>query len=257
MLPAVLWFSAGLAAVLLTVLIFCPASWMAVLLEKQSAGKLTLGDPQGSLWRGSAFIGGAPSGSDPVTPLVPGRFEWRLSPLLLIGRVHLQLENTSALARPVEISGTVSQLQIAPSSLTLPAERLAGLGAPLNTLQPTGVMQLAWGPLNVSRSGARVDMTGKLTLDLQDMASRMSPVKPLGSYLLNMDWRGDYADVRLATQRGALVLNGSGAIRQNRLQFAGTAEAAAGEEEKLANLLNLLGQRRQLGDKNVIALEFK
>jgi general secretion pathway protein N len=42
-----------------------------------------------------------------------------------------------------------------------------------------------------------------------------------------------------------------------RLQFSGTAEAEAGQEQKLANFLNLLGQRRLEGGKEVIALEFK
>ena len=256
-MPAVLWLTAAIVTVLLTVLVFCPASWLSALLEKQTAGKLTLGDAQGSLWRGSAFIGGAPGGNEPITPLLPGRFVWSLSPLLLVGRVHLKLENPLALANPVELNGGLSEWDVSPSAVTLPAERLAGLGAPLNTLQPSGEMQLSWGPLHLVRSAARILMSGRLVLALKEMASRMSPVKPLGSYVLQMNWLGDHADLRLATQRGALVLNGTGAIRQDRLQFSGTAEAAAGQEEKLANLLNLLGQRRQIGDKNVIALEFK
>jgi general secretion pathway protein N len=256
-LPLVVWCIAGIVTVLMTVLVFCPASWMALLLEKQTAGKLTLGDPQGSLWHGSAFVGGAAGNNEPVTPLLPGRFSWTLSPLLLVGRVHLRLDNPAALANPVELTGGLREWQVTPSAVTLPAERLAGLGAPLNTLQPSGVMQLAWGPLLLARTEARVDLTGKLRLELQDMASRMSPVAPLGSYLVKMDWEGNHAGVLLTTTRGALVLNGTGAIRQNRLQFSGTAEAAAGSEEKLANLLNLLGQRRQIGAKNVIALEFK
>lgn len=256
-MSVMVWLIAGFVTVLMTVLVLCPASWMAEVLEKQTGGKLTLGDPQGSLWHGSAFIGGAAGNNEPVTPLLPGRFGWTLSPLLLIGRVHVRLDNPAALANPVELSGGLHQWQITASAVTLPAERLAGLGAPLNTLQPRGVMQLRWGPLLVSRVDARVDLIGTLNLNLQDMASRMSPVAPLGSYLLNMDWQGDHAGVQLSTLRGALVLNGTGAIRQNRLQFSGTAEAAAGNEEKLANLLNLLGRRRQIGAKNITALEFK
>ena len=256
-LPTMLWFAAAIVTVLLTVMVFCPASWMALLLEKQTAGRLTLGDPQGSLWRGSAFIGGAPGNNEPVTPLLPGRFVWRLSPLLLVGRVHLLLDNPEALTNSVELTGGLREWQVNPSAVTLPAERLAGLGAPLNTMQPTGVMQLAWGPLRLSRIEDRLDLNGAITLDMQDMASRMSPVKPLGSYLLKMNWQGDHAGVGLTTTRGALVLNGTGTIRQNRLQFSGTANAATGQEESLANLLNLLGQRRRIGDKNVIALEFK
>ena len=72
----VLWLLAGMVSAALTVLAFVPASWMAELLEMQTAGRLTLGDAQGTLWRGSAFIGGAASGKDPVTPLFPGRFSW-------------------------------------------------------------------------------------------------------------------------------------------------------------------------------------
>jgi general secretion pathway protein N len=43
------------------------------MVERQTGGRLTLGDAQGTLWRGSAFVGGAPAGG-PVTPLLPGRF---------------------------------------------------------------------------------------------------------------------------------------------------------------------------------------
>ena len=253
----VLWFGAGLIVVALTVLASCPASWMALLLEKQTAGRLTLGDPQGSLWRGSAFIGGAAAGNEPVTPLLPGRFVWRLSPLVLLGRVNLALENPAALTVPVQIVGSWSEWQVSPATVTLPASRLAGLGAPLNTIEPSGVMQLSWSALQIARNGPRVDMTGVLTLELQDVASRMSPVKPLGSYTVQMDWRGAQATMQLKTRRGALVLTGGGTINNGRLQFSGIADAAAGQEERLANLLNLLGQRRQVGGKNVIALEFK
>jgi len=69
----VIWLLAGIASVALTIMVFFPATWMMAMVEEQTAGRLTLGDAHGTLWRGSAFIGGAPSGSDPVTPLLPGR----------------------------------------------------------------------------------------------------------------------------------------------------------------------------------------
>ncbi len=255
--PAVLWFGAGLLTVALTILAACPASWMALLLEKQTGGRLTLGDPQGSLWHGSAFIGGAPSGSEPVTALLPGRFDWQLSPLMLLGRVNLLLKNPQSLSQPVQITGSWRSWQISPAMVTLPATRLAGLGAPLNTVEPSGVMQLSWGPLQIARRAAQLDVTGAVTLELEKIASRMSPVKPLGSYTVRMDWQGAQASLLLTTRQGPLLLNGSGAMHEGRLQFSGTADAAAGQEDRLANLLNLLGQRRQIGARNVIALEFK
>jgi general secretion pathway protein N len=41
------------------------------------------------------------------------------------------------------------------------------------------------------------------------------------------------------------------------MQFSGRAQAEAGQEQALANLLNLLGQRRSEGGKDYISLEFK
>lgn len=252
-----LWLMAGVLSVALTVLVFFPADWIASAVEQQTAGRFVLGDAQGTLWRGSAFLGGASGVGQPVTPLLPGRFSWRVSPLAMLGQVEMQVENPAALSKPVTISGTWSQWQVSQAALELPAERLAGLGAPLNTIQLSGRMILSWSELQIARQGRQVDLAGSTSLELNDIASRLSSIKPLGAYLLTMDWRGQQASLVLKTVKGPLLLNGSGALQNGRLQFSGKAEAEAGQEDKLANLLNLLGQRRKEGDKNVIALEFK
>ncbi len=253
-----MWAAAALLSVLITISAFLPAAWLAPLVESRTGGRLTLGDAQGSLWRGSAFVGAAPSGKDAVTALLPGRFAWRLSPLVLLGRVEVTLENAEVLSSAVSIRGSWSTWVISPSSLALPAERLAALGAPLNTLQPAGRMKLGWQQLTLARNGTGgVDLNGVMTLDMLAMASRLSPVKPLGSYRMRFDWQGRQASLTLATLEGAMLLNGSGKLQDGHLQFSGTAEAAAGQEEKLATLLSLLGQRRQVNGRNVIGLEFK
>lgn len=251
------WLLAGIASVALTVLAFFPATWMTPIVERQAAGRLTLGDAQGTLWRGSAFIGGAPGGGDPVTPLLPGRFSWKLSPMLLLGQVDAELENTAALSRPVSVTGSWRQWQISSAEVLLPAERLTALGAPLNSIQPSGQMRLSWEPLQLVRQGGKIGMIGSMNLEMNDIASRLSPVKPLGTYNLAFDWRGQQASVALATAKGPLLLSGSGMFANGRLQFSGKAEIEAGQEERLANLLNLLGQRRREGGKDIIALEFE
>jgi general secretion pathway protein N len=253
----VIWLLAGIISVVLTALVFLPATWMAYLLEEQTMGRLTLGDAQGTLWNGSAFIGGAPSGQAPVTPLLPGRFSWQLSPMALLGRVNAGLENSEALSQPVSIAGSWHQWHVSPAAILLPAERLVGLGAPLNTVQPSGQMRFSWGPLLLTRQGNRVDIAGQMNLEMTDIASRLSPIKPLGAYNLAFDWRGQQALLSLTTVRGPMLLTGSGTLTDGRLQFSGQAEAEAGQEERLANLLNLLGQRRREGGKDVIALELK
>ncbi|MBS0309361.1 MAG: type II secretion system protein N [Proteobacteria bacterium] len=253
----VLWLLAAFVSIGFTLVAFFPASWMAALVEQQSGGRLTLGEPDGSLWRGSAFIGAAPSGSDPVTPLLPGRFNWRLSPLLLLGRVDVTLENPLTLPQAVTVQGSWSEWRIGAAALLLPAERLSSLGAPLNTIQPSGQMRLSWAPLRVARQGQVVNVYGTVTLELNDMAARLSPIKPLGAYLLDMDWQGQQAKLALKTRKGPLLLNGGGSLENEYLRFYGQAEAAQGYEDKLANLLNLLGQQRKEGNRNFIALEFR
>jgi general secretion pathway protein N len=254
---AVLWLLAIGAAVALTVLVFLPATWLGSIVEDQTGGRLTLGDAQGTLWRGSAFVGGAAGANGAVTPLLPGRFSWTLSPMVLLGQVDMTLENPEALSQAVSLTGSTSQWQVSPAALLLPAERLAGLGSPLNTLAPSGRMTLSWSTLALARAGNAVDVQGRTLLSLDDMGSRMAPIKPLGSYEMTMDWRGQQAALSLKTVRGALLLSGSGGLDRGRLQFSGQAQAAEGYEDTLGNLLNLLGQRRMVGGKKITALEFK
>lgn len=252
-----LWTTLTGLAVLLTILAFLPAAWIGPLVERQTGGRLTLGDAQGTLWRGSAFVGGAAGEDGAVTPLLPGRFSWRLSPLVLIGQVDMDLANDRALSQAVHVTGGWSNWQVSAGELLLPADGLAGLGAPLNTLALTGTIKLSWNLLDIARQGNAVAVSGHTVLSVTDMGSRMSAIKPLGSYEVAMDWRGQQADLVLRTVRGALLLSGSGALENGRMRFSGQASAADGYEDTLGNLLNLLGQRRMVNGKKIIALEFR
>jgi len=135
--------------------------------------------------------------------------------------------------------------------------RIAGLGAPLNTLALSGQLQLAWTSLQLALENRAVLVNGVTTLRMGDVSSRLAPIRPLGSYQLALDWRGRDAAVTLRTDKGPLLLSGAGQLQNGRLQFSGQAEAATGYEDTLGNLLNLLGQRRNVGGKNIIALEFR
>lgn len=253
----IVWGLFAILSIVATALIFLPASWLALLLEMQTGGRLSLGDVQGSFWRGSAFIGGASGSTGPVTPLFPGRFTWHISPIVLLGQVDVELENSKVLSQPLKLTGNLSQWHLAAASLFLPPERLEALGAPLNTIGPTGQLRLNWNAMEFTRYADKVDVTGTMQLLMNDMGSRLSSIKPLGSYQLTFDWRGQNAELNLTTNKGPMMLSGNGGIHGGRFQFSGKAFAEAGQEERLANLLNLLGQRRRDGDKDVIALEFK
>ena len=258
-----IWIAAALLMVIVTVVVMLPAAWLAPVVEKQTGGRFSLGDAEGSLWQGSAFLGVVSAGEKsamtrvPLMPLLPGRFYWRLSPMLLLGRVDMRIDNRDVLTQPVNLQGNWHQWTLTPSALQLPAERLSALGAPLNTLKPSGRMRLSWEMLTLSSMPVGITIDGPMQLDMTEIASALSPVKPLGDYQLQLDWRGALAQLTLKTLSGPLQLRGSGVLANGRLQFSGEAWAQEGQEQRLAILLNLLGQQRQQGNRNIIALEFK
>jgi len=254
---------AAIVMVIILIAATLPATWLAPILEQQTGGRFSLGDAAGSLWQGSAFLGVVSAGDRsatalaPITPLLPGRFYWRLSPMLLLGRVDMRIDNADVLTQSAHLQGNWHQWTLTQSALTLPAERLSALGAPFNTLKPSGRMRLSWKMLTLSRIPEGIAMDGSMQLDMTEIASALSPVKPLGANQLQVDWRGARAQLTLKTLSGPLQLQGSGALVNGRLQFSGEAWAQQGQEQRLAMLLNLLGQQRRQGNRNIIALEFK
>ena len=258
-----IWIAAALLIVIIMITATLPAAWLAPVVERQTGGRFSLGDTEGSLWRGSAFLGVVSTADPsararvPLMPLLPGRFHWRLSPMLLLGRVDMRIDNPEVLTQSAHLQGNWHQWALTPSALMLPAERLSALGAPLNTLKPSGRMRLSWETLALSSTSQGITIDGPMQLNMTEIASALSPVKPLGAYQLQVDWRGARAQLTLKTLSGPLQLQGSGVLVNGRLQFSGEAWAREGQEQRLAILLNLLGQRRQQGNRNIIALEFK
>ena len=58
-----LWGLAAIVAVLLSLLVSFPATWLAPLVERQTNDRYTLSAAQGTLWAGSARITGVDGGA--------------------------------------------------------------------------------------------------------------------------------------------------------------------------------------------------
>ena len=265
---ALLWGSAAVTSVFITVLTSFPAAWLAPLIERKTGQHFTLADAQGTLWSGSGYLAlinhseisaTSTTSTTPTTSvslIVPGRFEWTLSPWMLLGEVDAQVTNSQLLDHVLTVSGSWRKWQLGAFNLRLPASQLVLLGSPLNTLRPSGDMHLVASSLTLIPKSEGLEIHGAMQLNLTEIASALSPVKPLGNYRVEFEWQGKHAQLTLATLSGALQLKGSGGLDNGHLHFSGQAWAQPEQEPRLTNLLNLLGRRHQVENRNVFAIEF-
>ena len=105
--------------------------------------------------------------------------------------------------------------------------------------------------LSVEWSAGRLALNGQAELVAQDISSRLSTLRPMGSYRITLQG-GAAPAVRLQTLEGSLQLTGGGQWVGQRLHFQGEASAAADREAALSNLLNIIGRRS--GPRSIITI---
>ncbi|NCT83752.1 MAG: type II secretion system protein N [Comamonadaceae bacterium] len=251
----------GLVGVIGALIAFAPASWLARALATATDQHLLIVDTRGSVWNGSGVLvltGGA--GSRDAAAL-PGRLHWRMGlkgrGLQLAARQDCCINGDLLLGiQPGLGRMAVSVDNQADWLARLPADLLAGLGTPWNTLQLGGSLRLSARELRLESVQGRWRQFGELQLELLNMSSRLSTLAPLGSYRLSLT--GDSANpgvstLQLSTLEGALQLSGVGTLNAGgKSRFTGEAGAAPGREEALNNLLNIIGRRQ--GARSVLTI---
>jgi len=105
--------------------------------------------------------------------------------------------------------------------------------------------------LAITWNEGRMVVAGQAELTAIAMSSRLSTLKPMGSYRITLKG-GDSTALEVTTLEGSLQLSGSGQWVGTRLRFQGTASAAPEHEAALANLLNIIGRRE--GTRSIITL---
>lgn len=226
---------------------FAPASWLAWTVQSASGGQVLLASPMGTVWNGSArleFSGG--SGSQDATAL-PGRVSWALRPVWagVQADVHAPCCTPQGLTLTTLMQWGGARLNVADRQSQWPAALLAGLGTPWNTMKPEGDLQLTSRGLGFEVAEGRVSVVGNATLEARHMSSRLSTLRPMGSYRFDVKGggAGGITALQLDTLDGSLILNGSGQWAGSRLRFNGVATAAPDREAALSNLLNIIGRR--------------
>jgi len=251
----VLYVLLGLLVAALTMLVTAPASLLDWGLKEATRGRVRLADASGSIWSGQGRVVLVDvlteANRDRMAPqdrglealagvVIPGNIRWEISPApLLIGRLQASASHES-MARPVSISGTFTRLQATGGSLQLPDVNLARLGSPWTTVRPTASLGITWQPLAIERG----QFSGRATLDLRDVASALTPVRPLGAYRVDIDGTGANSTIRMRSIEGPLRLSGEGTwAAESGLRFTAYAEADESERLRLQSLLGLLGRR--------------
>jgi general secretion pathway protein N len=245
------WLGAvfGLFAALL---LFAPARWLAQSITSATSGQLQLVNARGTVWRGQADVlltGG--EGSQTQTSLPQG-LQWRLSPTLVSGMPAMALQLSAPCCTPQPMGLTLiprlggAELRLAASSSRWPADLLTGLGTPWNTLRMQGLLVLQTDGLTLRWDSGRGSLQGTLAVEAQDLSSRLSSLRPLGSYRMDVraEADGNTTTLALQTLSGRLQLQGQGQWVGGRLRFQGVAEAAPDSEAALNNLLNIIGRRQ-------------
>ena len=253
------WSLALLGALLglgLALLVWAPARWLAWGVAQASQGQVQWLTPRGTVWQGSAqlLLSGGAGSRQPQA--LPGRLHWTLSPTWTGLRLGWRADccMTEAASVQAALGWNTLRLQASDHTSSWPAALLTGLGAPWNTLQAEGQLQLRTEALQLHWAQGRLQMHGLLELNLQSMSSRLSPVKPIGSYRVALTGTPEGTPtpgLDLSTLQGPLLLSGQGQWVGQRLRFTGEARAAQGHEAAFDNLLNILGRRQ--GERSLLS----
>lgn len=248
------WGLSGvLLGALLSVLLFAPARWLAAAVRQASAGQVLLQDARGTVWSGSAQLTLTGGAGSVASASLPSRLGWRLQPGLT--GLGLQVEASCCLVQPWRLwlapSWNGATLRVADSPSVWSAELLTGLGTPFNTIAPQGQLALTTRGLTLTWTAGRLQVAGHAQLDAQNISSRLSTLRPMGSYRLTVTG-GAAPELLLATLQGGLQLSGRGQWVGGRLRFVGEASSAPEHQAALSNLLNIIGRRS--GARSVIKL---
>ena len=246
------WAIAGAACgALLTAVLCAPASWLASGIQAATEGQVQLQEARGTVWNGSArlVLTGGKDSRDHTT--LPTRLGWTLRPALTGASIALQSDcctQAPVLAR-LQPGWNAMTIKVSDSLIQLPADMLSGLGTPWNTVALQGQLRLSTVGLALQYQAGRASSEGLTRLEALAVSSRLSPLKPLGSYRLDVEG-GDNARMNLSTLNGDLQLSGQGQWVGSRLHFNGEASASPEREAALSNLLNILGRRQ--GTRSII-----
>lgn len=248
----------ALVGMLLALVWQFPAVWVSMAVSRASAGRVQLLEASGSLWNGSAVLGVAGGAGSHDARVLPGRLSWKLRPQWWHGTwmpaLRLELEQPCCMPETdtawllLQPGWESLRFELYDLHYAVPASFLQGLGTPWNTLGLDGTLRVSVDRWSGWWSHGRLEQQGRAVVRMQTMASRLSTVRPLGSYRLEWEAGGAAASDQLAfelvTEQGPLQLHGTGTWQAGgRWRMSIEAGAEPLYRQALASLLSLIGNR--------------
>lgn len=238
--------------VALTCFFHAPARWLTDSLRLWSQHKAAFADARGTVWQGSTRLVVIEDGGGSAVAL-PGRLEWRLRPRW--PGMAVELHANCCMNQPWTFSvfprwGGV-RISAEDSISQWPVQLLVGLGSPWNTLNMTGQLRISTQGFWVDWSKGARTVGGNAQLDVFQLSSHLSTLRPVGSYRLSVQG-GAAAVISLETLEGTLRLSGSGQLNADGLRFEGLAKTASEQEAVLARVLEVVGRRE--GAQSIIQI---
>ena len=236
------------AGLMLAALTWAPARWLAGAVSQATHGLVQLHQARGTVWSGDAVLT-LTSGTDgSEVRSLPSRLHWQAG-LAWLG-MTVRLSSDCCTDTPLQwrlgLEGGQLHLHLNNQTSHWPLAMLAGLGAPWNTLQAGGQLEWQSQGLHLSWAQSHWHWHGYTQLLVQDLSSRLTTLRPMGSYRIAMhgnDAGTATPELNLTTLTGPLRLSGQGQWDGQRLRFEGEASADPGTEAALSNLLNIIGWR--------------
>lgn len=220
-----------------------PATWLDFVLQHESRGVLSLGDPRGRVWEGSGVLQAMLPRGEAMTI---DRVGWSVvTRELLLGRIRFSLLSIRTGKPIVDATLGVSGLMFHSAQLELPASLLGTLSPTLREAALTGQLVLKLRDFHLARKQA----SGTADIIWNDAASGLVPVSPLGNYQIEIKGNASGLGCRISTiNEAAMKLVGK--CQQSAGQpfsLDATAEPAEMYRRELAPLLRVIGKEIRPG----------
>jgi hypothetical protein len=220
------WLGVGVLALLVFavfLIVSAPASMLARAVAHFSGNRVTLHQPTGSMWDGSAQLTAPILGPTPA-----GTLRWTIDRLpLLVGTLSVQLQLTgSEYEARGHVNAGLRRYTVRDLTLVAPARIMAQAYVPARLLAPTGRLRLTTPALDIGADGVH----GTATLAWDEAGTGLPNLSQLGDYQVQANAQGERAELRVSTSKGMILANGEGDWRllgDGLLRVQGTLRLSA------------------------------